>query len=197
MRKNNTDNVTTGKPKVGGAIFVAPAGTTIPTDAVSELPENYSNMGYISDSGLVNSNTPSSDNIKAWGGDIVAVVPSEKPDTFKYTLVEALNPAVLKHVYGTSNVSGDVDTGITIKANNQQQDESTIVIDMILKGNILKRVVIPKAVVTAVGDITYADNSAVSYETTVSALPDGDGNTHYEFIRKGTVQTVQEPYEEE
>lgn len=192
MGKNNTDNVTTGKPKIGGAIFIAPAGTELPTDAVSALPDTYENMGYINDAGLVNSNTPSSDNIKAWGGDIIAVVPSEKADTFKYTLVEALNPTVLKHVYGNSNVSGDIDTGITIKANNQQQDESVIVIDMILKGNILKRVVIPKAVVTAVGDITYTDSSAVGYETTVSALPDVNGNTHYEYIKKAVQATTDE-----
>ena len=53
---------------------------------------------------------------------------------------------------------------------------------MILKGGALKRVVLPNAKVTAVGDITYADASAVGYETTVSAVPDTSGNTHYEYI---------------
>ena len=30
---NNKDNITIGRPKVGGAIYFAPAGSTLPTDA--------------------------------------------------------------------------------------------------------------------------------------------------------------------
>ena len=34
---NNYANVTTGKPKAGGAVFVAPAGTAVPMDAKTPL----------------------------------------------------------------------------------------------------------------------------------------------------------------
>lgn len=181
---SSTDNVTTAKPKVGGAIYTAPTGTELPTDAITELPAVFKSMGYISEDGLTNSNSPSSENIKAWGGDIVGTTQKEKPDTFKYKLIEAINIEVLKHIYGKDNVSGDVDTGITIKANNNQQEESIIVVEMILKNNILKRIVVPKCFVTGVGDVQYADGSPVAYETTITALPDSNGNTHYEYIMK-------------
>ena len=49
----------------------------------------------------------------------------------------------------------------------------------------VKRIVIPDAAVTAVGDITYA-KSAVGYNTTLTAVPDAQGNTHYEYILGGT-----------
>lgn len=183
---NDTKNVTTGKPKIGGAIFRAPLGTKLPVSAKEVLDSAFLSLGYCSDSGVVNSNSPTNSSVKAWGGDIVLDTQTEKNDTFKFTLIEALNENVLKTVYGDDNVSGDLVTGLTIMANSKEQQECAWVIDMILKGGALKRIVLPNAKVTAVGDITYADTGAVGYETTVSAVPDTLGNTHYEYIIKPT-----------
>lgn len=177
-------NVTVGKPKVGGAIFRAPLGTVLPENAVDELNEAFKGLGYVSEDGLTNSNTPESDTIKAWGGDPVLYFQTGKEDTFTFTLIEIMNTEVLKTVYGDDNVSGDIDTGIVIKANSKEQGNFAWVIDMVLKGGILKRIVIPSASVTEVGEITYKDDEAVGYETTISAVADTSGNTHYDYMVK-------------
>ncbi|MHC5375758.1 phage tail tube protein [Enterococcus sp. LJL120] len=183
---SNVENVSTAKPKVGGAIYSAPLGTALPTNASMELDKAFKSLGYISEDGLVNSNTPSSEKMKAWGGDTVAVVQTEKEDTFTYTLIETMNVDVLKEVYGTANVSGDLSTGITIKANSSELEEHSLVVDMVLKAGILKRMVIPTGKVSEIGEISYADADAIGYETTLDALPDEKGNTHYEYIQKPT-----------
>ena len=182
MANNNAMHVTAGKPKVGGAIYRAPLNTALPTTATESLNSAFVNVGYISDAGLINSNSPSSENIKAWGGDIVLTTLTEKPDTFKFTLLEAMSVEALKAIYGDSNVSGDLTSGITVKANSTQQADCSWVIDMYFKNNVIKRVVIPDAGVSGVGDVTYADGSAVGYETTISAMPDGNGDTHFEYM---------------
>ena len=43
---SDAKNVTTGKPKVGGAVFRAPVGTELPTDPETELNEAFKPLGY-------------------------------------------------------------------------------------------------------------------------------------------------------
>lgn len=180
----NIKNVSAGKPKIGGAIFTASLGTVLPKDAETKLNDAFKEIGYLSEDGLVNSNSPESDELKAWGGDTVLTPQKSRTDSFKFTLIEALNTDVLKVVYGDENVSGNLDNGITVKANSKEQEERAFVFDMILRENVLKRIVVPSAKVTEVGDVTYKDNSAIGYATTIKASPDTDGNSHYEYLKK-------------
>lgn len=179
---NSATKVTAGKPNVVGAIYRAPLGTTLPTSVTATLNSAFKPLGYVSDAGVTNSNSPSNTAIKAWGGDTVLDVQTEKPDTFKFALIEALNEDVLKMVYGDANVSGTLQTGIHVKANSSEQECQSLVIDMALKDGAAKRIVIPNGKVTAVSDIVYSDSAAVGYETTVSCYPDDGGDTHHEYI---------------
>lgn len=183
---NTASNVTTGKPKVGGAVFWAPTGTTLPTDAVTALADAFVSLGYCSDDGVSNSSAPDTDTVKAWGGDPVLNTNNGRTDTYQLTLIEAENVDVLKRVYNSSNVSGTLDAGVTVKVNSEDPEEGVWVIDTILRGNVVKRMVIPSGSVTDLGDITYADGDAVGYQVTITCSPDASGNTHYEYMKKAT-----------
>ena len=192
---NNVALVTTGKPKKTGAIFRAPYGTTLPTTSVATLDSAFKLLGYVSEDGVTNSNSPETATVKAWGGDTVLTTQNEKNDTFSFKLIEALNADVLKTVYGDNNVSGAsvTDTnGITVTANADELPVSSWVIDMIVNGNYIKRIVIPAGKVSEIGDIEYVDDDAVGYEITVSCMPDETGMTHKEFINVTTAPQSQQ-----
>lgn len=180
-------NVSAAKPRTGGAVWIADEGTTLPTDAVTALDNAFECLGYVSEDGLTNSNTPNTEEIHAWGGDPVLTLYNAKDDTFKYNLIEVLAVAVLKSVYGPENVSGTLETGIVVKANNKELPNKAYVFEMIMRDGALKRIVLPSASITALEDITYSDSSAIGYGVTLSAHADETGNTHYEYIKKATV----------
>lgn len=180
-----TSNVTAAKPATGGSLSVAATTATLPTSTSATLT-GFTNLGYISEDGLTNEITRDSEEIKAWGGDTVLQPQTGFNDTFSCTLIETLNPDVLKEVFGASNVSGSLSAGATVNVNSGELTERAWVFDMVMRGNVAKRVVIPKGRITEVGEITYADSEAAGYEITITAFPDSSGNTHYEYIKDAT-----------
>lgn len=192
---NIATNVTAGKPKVGGAIFRALMGTALPTDATTALDESvWKSIGYCSEDGVTNSNTRESDDIKAWGGETVLTIQTEKKDTFQMTWIETMNVVTLKATFGDDNVSGDLATGIVVKANATELTAGSYVIDMALRDDALKRIVIPNGKISAVDDVVYSDEDVVGYPVTITCMPDEQGNTHYEYIiRKGQQTGIPAP----
>ena len=180
---SETKNVSTAKPKIGGAVFRAPLVTTLPTDATTALGAGFVQLVYCSEDGVTNNGGRTSEKIKAWGGDVVVTTQTEKLDTWAYTLIEAMNLEVLKEVHGDANVTGTLEAGITVKANSKELTGHCYVIDMILNDDAVKRVVIPNGKLSEIGETVYKDAECIAYPVTVEALPDAQGNTHYEYIK--------------
>lgn len=188
MGKNLT---TTSAPKTGGPLFRGEVGSTLPTDAVSELGSAFTNLGRISDDGAKVSDSISTDEIKDWEGIVVATPVKEKKDELEITLIESLNVEVLKTVYGSDNVSGTLETGITVKSNPHNPKHYAYVLDTIEgeDADILHRKVYPNAAITKVGDQTYVNNKLVSYQVTITALGDENGNTRYDYYKRKEAST--------
>ena len=178
----NAKNVSVGKPMIGGAVFYAPAGSPLPTNATDPLSDVYKDMGYISEDGVKNNGEREIEEIKAWGGDTVLTPQKSKSDTFGLAFIESLNPEVLKRVYGEDNVSGTLEEGMEIKVNAKELEYGIWVIDMVLTEGALKRVVIPNGKISEVGEISYTDGDAIAYDSTITAFPGDDGDTHKEYI---------------
>lgn len=183
MADNNAQNVSVGKPKVGGAIFVAPAGTAVPTDATTALDTAFENVGFISEDGVSNEIETETEEIKAWGGDIVLNPQTSRAERYVFTMIET-NETSLKVVFGSENVTAGEDGAITIKHNGKEREEYVYVIETLIGSDRVKRQVIPRGKVSEIGEIVYKDDEVMGYETTVAALLDAAGNTAYEYIAK-------------
>lgn len=178
-------NVTAGKPNVAGAVFCAPVGSTLPIDATTALGAAFKDLGFVSEDGVTRSISKSTTNIKEWGGGVVLITQDEKTTTIKLKLIEYLNADVQKFVHGDSNVSGTIAEGLAIHINDAEDQEHSIVIEQIMRGGIPQRLVIPRGVITEIGDTVYRGNDTVAYDLTITALKSDDGNMINEYIGGG------------
>lgn len=179
------NNTVMAKPKKFSApIYRAPVGTTCPTDAVAEIDQSFKSIGSISEDGFSEDLSRETEEIKRWGGDTVQIIQTGKKDTFKFTLIDYLDVERQKVTFGDGNVTGTLETGITIVSNGDELGEHAYVIDEILTGGILQRTVIPRAKVSELGEMKHVDNDVIAQEVTLVAIGDDDGVTFTRYIIK-------------
>ncbi len=179
--KQSSANVTFSKPGEGtnrsGYIWVAPAGTALPTDATSDLASAFMGLGYISEDGLTEpASLEAGDSIVAAGGDTVATGDPTFSKTWTGTCIEALNENLLKVAFGSDNVTVKAATSsaagsITINEKSRELTHWVIVVDELLKDKRRRRNVMADATFLITGDITHSHTSLMNYEFTITAYP--------------------------
>lgn len=176
------------KPGVGGGIWTAPKGSTLPTDASTALDTTFKSLGYVSDAGVQRNISRNSNVIHAWGGDPVAVLSNNKVETFKFKLIEPSNVDVLGLTFGEA--AGDITAGITVKSKADISTPRAFCISTIMADDVHQRIVIPEGVLTDIGEIVYVDNDVVGFDLTITAMADADGNTAYEYQKTVTAEAA-------
>lgn len=188
----NTGNIGAGKPAVAGGIYACLTSaikddTPLPTDATTDMSTltHFKSLGYISEDGVTNENSPETEDTKSWDGATVSSIQTSKEDTFSWKMLEVLNEDVLKLLYGSANVT-TASGATTIEATTDEMEAYAYVIDMII-GEKAQRIVIPNAKVNEVSEMTYSGSEVVGYEITVTAMPDPAREdktvTHYTYIK--------------
>lgn len=180
MATMNTAEVGVGAAKVTGAIWVAPKGTTLPTDATTSLAGTYKLLGFTSDAGVTISENDSSQDLIAWEGRTkVYSVKSEYYETVAFTPIQT-NEDVLKLTWGDSNVTVS-GTKLTVNHTADTLDPVVIVIETSPRTGIVKRYC-GTFQLTARGDATLDGTQFDMRELTFSSVPDSSGIHMHEFV---------------
>lgn len=166
-----SDNVRVG---VTGAVYVAPAGTPLPTTAAMALNVAFEELGFMDESGVVETQGTSITNIKAWQNSaVVRKILTEHDLTYSFTALET-NDTVLETYYG--NFAAGV-----VEVTGEVLPNLVWVIDVI-DGTNETRIVVPEGQVTSPGAVTYGATDAVKYPMTLSAFPDATGVKAYIYF---------------
>jgi hypothetical protein len=182
-------NVVAGKPSSTGGVFIAPIGTTAPTDATTVFAAAFTSAGYIGEDGVTESTETSVEKIKAWGGDPVKVMQTEHSVSFQFTFIETLNSDVLKAVYGDGNVTTTPATGakgtlhkVNVKSGDLPHKFFAF---QVKDGNATVRIVVPDGQITEVGEVTYSDSEVIGYQVTVEAFAGAGGVKVTKYLDDG------------
>ena len=171
----NANNVNAAKPIAGGAVWSAPYGTPVPTDATTPLNDAFKSLGYISDDGITEAIETSSESKKAYGGDEVLNVQTEHAVKYKFKPIE-INQYTLAEVYCEENVTVDDQGNLVVKINSKEHKPRVYVLEQILTHGKIERTVIPNGKVIEVGERQYKDGEPIGNEITVASLPGEDGD---------------------
>lgn len=178
---NNTDNVSGTKGVKGGYIFVAPKGTTLPTNYTSALDAKFSVLGFLSEEGFTETIETDSEELKDMNGDLMYAPTTSRVESAQFTLAE-IKVDTLKMMYGEDNVT-ETSGVITVKHNGNCQDVHCLVLELVLRDDRRWRKVIPLAQMSELDDLTLAVAELASRALTVKYLTDADGNTCYDYIQ--------------
>lgn len=157
-----------------GEIFVAPVGTTAPTDSTTALNAAFIGLGYTTENGVTIKRSTDREAINAWQ--------STTPLRYVYNGVDLSvgaeflqsNKNTIKLFLGSGDFSG---TGGNYKADVPtvpSQDARALVVQFD-DGTIHRRLYIPKCEVSEVGDSAVTRNAAQTYALTFAALTPTSG----------------------
>lgn len=167
------DNV---RVAVTGAVYYAPTGTALPTNATSALNAAFlaNDVGYLSEDGITMSVSEDITDIKAWqDGAIVRKVQTGHDVTFQFAMLETASDP-LTVFFGNFSAN-------TVEVDGSIMPRQSYIIQVDDGGNDI-RIVIPDGQVTERGDITFANAEALQYDVTLTAYPDGSNNKAYIYF---------------
>jgi hypothetical protein len=171
-------------PADGAAVFAAPIGTTLPTDATGDLDPAFVDLGWVSEDGVSNSIQRDVTKHYAWGGDVVKTTQDRYTETLKFALLET-SEAVLQVVYGRDAVTTAANGDLAIQHSNLMLGHQSFVIEFV-DGDSVGRLVIEDGLVTELEDVVYSHKELLKYGLTVDVYRPKDGSAAVkQFISKG------------
>ena len=193
-----TSAILTGKPASGtGGFYFGPRLTNnLPKDATSAIPGEFTKAGYVNEDGVTETADATDEKIKAWGGDIVKIVRTEHSVSYSLTFMESSNAALLKFIFGEDNVSivppTETTSGkVSVRKTSTVPPRVSGIFDM-LDDPAAIRIVFEDGQPAQSGDVTFVDNSIISYQVNIECFVGRDGKTKSTLmIDDGTTTTGQ------
>lgn len=162
-------SLTTSEVRVGitGELYVAPSGTTLPTDTSTALNVAFKGLGYFSEDGVTESFDRDTEDINAWqNAQRVRTVITSAKATYSGTLIQT-NKQNIETVFGTTVTQTAGHGTYTINPGATSGRKAWVL--EVIDGANIKRIILSDGEITEIGETTYATGEAIGYEITLES----------------------------
>lgn len=158
-----------------GAVWYAPAGTTLPTDSTSALAGAFVNVGYLKD-GFTLSQDLKTKEVTGWQNlDVLRLIPTQLSRSVKFSGIET-NKTSVQLAWNAATVTTTTGSAysLTLPSNIAAQ-EFIIVLDW-NDGAASQRIVLKRATFKTLPSVQFSRQDEINYDFEIQALVPTDGS---------------------
>ena len=158
-----------------GAFWKAPTGTTLPTDSTTSWANGFVNLGYATD-GFKASPNFSTTVIRGWQSkQPLRNITTEFDYKFSFELLQS-NKETVALAWGGATITAGTAGAYSLTLPTDPTAEFALGIDW-SDGTTNQRIVIPRASLTSLPEVTFTKEDAVKYMFDIIALVPADGSS--------------------
>jgi hypothetical protein len=159
-----------------GAIWKAPAGTTLPTDSTSALNAAFVNLGYVSEGGFTLANDLKTKEINAWQTiEVVRLINTAMSRSISFEALESNNKTVAL-AWGGATITAGSAGAYTIDIPDPSLTQEFILVVDWNDGSTSQRIIIKRAALKNLPKVKFTRQDAISYSLEISALVPTDNS---------------------
>lgn len=161
---------------IAGKFYVAPVGTTAPSNTGSAWPGGWVDLGYLTDDGPALKPTRDTKDIPAWQSYFpVRTIRTSEGQEWTIPLLQR-NGSILKLAFGGGSVTalggGDYRYSPPTPGTVDERAFGIEVVD----GSIIDRYVMQRGMVKDLGDVSFKRDEATMFELTIATLSPSSGD---------------------
>ena len=163
-----------------GTWYVAPTGTTAPTDATTALNAAFVDLGGVGEDGTTEERERDTEQIRYDNGDLAREVVTESNFTLNATLIETTRAGLELYYGATGTVVATDQLQINVDPGSTGGRKSFVF--QVVDGLYIVRTYSPEGEITEVGELVFVNDEPWGYEITVTGYkPSGQTYSAQKF----------------
>lgn len=154
-----------------GMFYHAPAGTALPTSATGTIPNTWTHVGDVADTGITLALNKTVTNLRNWANVIKRVIMTDHSETIQSPIMDT-KAEVFKAVVGSKNVTVSSNK-VTVNLSDSDLPAEEAFLWLMKDGEDMIMIGCSRGQVSAIDNVSFAPGAAINWTPTITAMGEG------------------------